>query len=260
MNIVKNTLLSASIVLIAATMLFAQSAPPDPTMTAPPPPMPGMSQQPQPIQAQMLDHHTFRVSPPEMVSPGVYRIGEVVVNKKERSITFPATINMNKGLLEYLLVRNTGKTHESLLRTAVEPYNLQIACLLLDLAGTDKPLAFQGAPDTPQGDPVSISVEYVQDNGKSYRVSPKEWIVKTVDGEQHNAPELNWIFTGSIVSNGRFASQMDGSMIALYHDPAAMIDNASTGGESDKIWFVNEKAAPPVGTKVIITIKPLKKQ
>jgi hypothetical protein len=194
-----------------------------------------------------------------MVSPGVYRIGDVLVNKAEKTITFPAIVNMNKGLLEYLLVRNAGKTHESLFRTAVEPYNLQIACLLLDMVGTDKPLAFQGAPDTPKGDPVSISVERVLDNGKSQLVNPKEWIVKAVEGVRSAAPDLNWIFTGSVINNGRFASQVDGSMIALYHDPVAMIDNASLGGESDKIWFVNENTTPPVGTKVTITIRPLKK-
>jgi hypothetical protein len=256
-NIIKRTLLSALLVLLTATTLIAQNAPPDPAMPVPHPPMPGMSQPPVPV--ELLDRHTFRISPPERVSPGVYRIGEIVVNKAEKTITFPAVVNMNKGLLEYLLVRSGGKTHESLFRTSIEPYNLQIACLLLDLFGTDKPLAFQGAPETPKGDPVSISVERVLDNGRSQIVNPKEWIVKTVDGEQLNPPDLNWIFTGSIINNGRFASQVDGSIIALYHDPVAMIGNASVGGESDKVWFVNEKTAPPVGTKVTITIMPVKK-
>ncbi|MFZ4855163.1 MAG: YdjY domain-containing protein [Desulfuromonadaceae bacterium] len=256
MNFIKKILHSASMVLIAATTLIAQNAPPGTAMPVSPTSLPVMSPSPPPMSA---DRHTFRVSPLEMVSPGVYRIAEVLVNKTQRSISFPAIVNMNKGLLEYLLVRNAGKTHESLFRTAVEPYNLQIACLLLDLVGTDKPLAFQGAPDTPKGDPVSISIEYVLGNGRSHIVNPKEWIVKTVDGERSEAPALNWIFTGSNVSNGRFASQMDGSIVALYHDPAAMIDNASAGGESDKIWFVNEQTTPPVGTKVTITIKPLKK-
>jgi hypothetical protein len=48
---------------------------------------------------------------------------------------------------------------------------------------------------------------------------------------------------------------MEGSIIAIYHDPAALIDNASEGGESDKVWFVREGASPPVGTPVTVTIK-----
>jgi hypothetical protein len=213
---------------------------------------------PPPIPVEMLDRHTFRVSPPEMVSPGVYRIGEITVNKTEKSISFPAEINMDKGLLEYLLVRNAGKTHESLFRTKIEPYNLQIASLLVDLAGTDNPLAFQGAPEAPKGDAVSITVSMTDKDGKISELKPEKWITKVVDGKHSDIEPLRWIFTGSIVRGGRFGAQVSGSIIALYHDPVAMVDNASAGGESDKIWFVNEKTVPVVGTPVTITIKAVK--
>jgi len=69
---------------------------------------------------------------------------------------------------------------------------------------------------------------------------------------------LDWLYTGSIVVNGRFIAQSEGSIAALYHDPVAMIDNASAGGESDKVWFVKEGAAPPVGTPVTVTIRAKK--
>lgn len=259
MNVIKSATLTIAVILIAASSVFSQTPPSNPTLPAPPPNMPGLSVPPQPTSIDTADRHTFRISPPELVSPGIYRIGEILVNKAEKTISFPATVNMSSGLLEYLLVRSGGKTHESLFRTEVEPYNLQIACLLLDLAGTDKPLPFQGAPDAPMGDRVSISVEQVLQNGRSLKQDPKVWITMAVEGERRDAPDLNWIFTGSMVNNGRFAAQLEGSLIALYHDPSAMIDNATIGGESDKIWFVNEKTAPPVGTKVTITIKSAKK-
>ena len=213
---------------------------------------------PPPISADLLDRHTFKVTPPELVSPGVYRIGEITVNKTEKSISFPAEINMDKGLLEYLLVRNAGKTHESLFRTKIEPYNLQIASLLVDLTGTDKPLAFQGAPEIPKGDAVSITVSMTDKDGKKSELKPEKWITKVVDGKPSDIELLRWIFTGSIVRGGRFGAQVSGSIIALYHDPVAMVDNASAGGESDKIWFVKEGAVPPVGTPVTITIKAFK--
>jgi hypothetical protein len=244
---------------LTASTLFAQGLPSHPDLPVPPPNMPGLSQSPQPTSTDVADRHTFRISPPELVSPGVYRIGDIQVNKAEKTITFPATVNMNSGLLEYLLVRSGGKTHESLFRTEVEPYNLQIACLLLDLVGTDKPLPFQGATDVPSGDRVGIYVEQVLESGRSLKLDPKAWIIRTVGAERRDAPTLDWVFTGSTVSNGRFSAQIDGSIIALYHDPSAMIDNATPGGESDKVWFANEKTAPPVGTKVTITIKQIKK-
>jgi hypothetical protein len=217
---------------------------------------PGMP--PAPVPLESLDRHIIRVSPPELVSPGVYRIGEIIVNKTGNSISFPAVVNMNKGLLEYLLVRDAGKTHESLFRTKVEPYNLQIACLLLGLTGSDKPLAFQGAPETPRGDAVRITVSLPGKDGKATEIQPEQWITKVVDGRPAETEPLRWIFTGSLVRGGRFAAQVGGSIIALYHDPVAMVDNASPGGESDKIWFVKEAAVPALGTPITITITSLK--
>lgn len=236
--------------------MHAVGAEQDQVVPSGPPPI--IQPPPPPVSADMLDRHTFRVSPPELVSPGVYRIGDIRVNKTNKTVSFPAVVNMNKGLLEYLLVRGGGKTHESLFRTNIEPYNLQIACLLLDLAGSDKPLAFQGAPETPKGDPVVITVSMTDKEGKTSELHPEKWIIKAVNGKPADTELLVWIYTGSMVHKGRFAAQVDGSIIALYHDPVSMIDNASPGGESDKIWFVNEKNVPPVGTPVTITIKPIK--
>jgi hypothetical protein len=43
--------------------------------------------------------------------------------------------------------------------------------------------------------------------------------------------------------------------VAIYHDPAALIDNTTPGGESDEIWFVKEGAVPQAGTLVTVIIK-----
>ena len=215
-----------------------KNAPP-PRPLLPPPPF--MAQQPPAI---------------EKVSPGVFRIGDILINKMERSISFPAVVNMGKGLLEYLLVRNAGKTHESLLRTTVEPYPLQVAFLLLGYEGTDKPLAYQGDPSTPKGDSVRILVTRFGADGKAAADDYERWICKKIDKKTCEISTLSWIYTGSVVGNGKFLAQMEGSIIALYHDPIALIDNASAGGESDKIWFVKEDTVPPVGSAVTVTILP----
>jgi hypothetical protein len=205
-----------------------------------------------------VERHRLTISPPERTGPGQYRIGEIQLNKSERSVSFPAAVNMNKGLLEYLLVGNGGKLHESLLRTNIEPYNLQLACLLVGIEGTEAPLAFQGDPATPKGDAVEILLRVKDNDGKQRAVAPETWLAQVVGETKRDVSGLRWVFSGSVVHNGRFAAQVGGSIIALYHDPAAMIDNASPGGESDKIWFVKEGATPPVGTPVTVTIKARK--
>jgi hypothetical protein len=187
-----------------------------------------------------------------MITPGFFEIGGIRLNKQEGIVEFDAAVNMDKGLLEYLIVGNGGKTHESLLRAEIEPYNLQIALLMIGLEGTMNPLSAQGDSRLPTGDPITIWVKW-EKNGKIENLQVDKWVA---DKNAGNAPTtMNWVFTGSIISNGVFMAQVEKSIAAIYHDPIALIDNTSKEGASDEIWFVNEKEVPPAGTKVTVTIR-----
>ncbi len=215
---------------------------------------------PPPIAGEDLWRQGLKPMPVEKVSPGVFRLGEIRIYKEARSIAFPANVNMDKGLLEYILVRSSGKTHESLLRTDVDPYHLQIAFLLLGFEGTDQPIAEQGSAEIPKGDPVEITIDYAKKGSDAVaehkvKLKTEEWVVKKINNSIKDVGKLEWVYTGSVVVQGQFIAQTSGSIVAIYHDPAALIDNASPGGESDEIWFVKEGSVPPVGTPVTVTIK-----
>lgn len=187
------------------------------------------------------------------VAPGLFRLGEIQIHKKARSVTFPAQVNIDKGPLEYLLVQSGDKTHESLLRTEIDPYYLSIAFPLLGFEGSDSPLVQQGAPDTPKGEAVKITIVYREGN-KSRKVPAEAWVVKKI-GEQEESPSMSWTYTGSKVMQGTLLAQVQGVIVAICYDPAALIDNATPGGESDEIWFVKEGVVPPAGTPVTVVIK-----
>lgn len=197
----------------------------------------------------------------ERIGPGLFRLGGISIDKNNHSISFPATFNQAQGPLEYLLVHSRGKVHESLFRTYVEPYTLQVACLLLGFEGTDQPLQFQGDPATPKGDPVEITVFYQDKATQPQNSTPEKWILlrqpEDTDGGI-KIDRLKWVYTGSRIFDNIFAAQTGGSIAAIYHDPDALIDNATERGENDKVWFVNEKIVPPVGTPVTLVIKPVK--
>ena len=194
---------------------------------------------------------------PVETAKGVFRLGDVLINKAERSVTFPGEVNMDKGMVEYLLVHRKGKTHESLLRTSVEPYNLKVAFLLLGFEPTEKPLARQGDPETPSGERVRITL--IADTGSRKEVIPVEkWLINRFGDVARDVEPLNWVYSGSLVRQGRFMSQETGSIVAIWHDPVAMIDNASPGGHSNAIWFVKQGTVPAVGTPVQVIITPAK--
>ena len=65
------------------------------------------------------------------IKKGLYRVGEVTVDARLRVAAFPAKVNQIIGLIEYALVTEQGKTHESFLSTKIKPGDLHIALLLL---------------------------------------------------------------------------------------------------------------------------------
>src|SRR5438093_26408 len=75
-------------------------------------------------------------SPLKQIGPGLFEIGQVKFDKNAKTVSFPAAVNQTAGVIEYFLVTAEGKTHESLLRTAVRPHQLQLALLLLGARGT----------------------------------------------------------------------------------------------------------------------------
>lgn len=213
---------------------------------------------PPPILIPESQAQAAQIPPIERIGDDEYRLGEIRVNKTERSITFPAEVNMDSGLLEYLIVHRKGKTHESLLRTRVDPYNLQIAFLLLGYEGSEQRLAMQGDPATPKGDRIQIHIRNI--GGPSVTAFPAEhWLVNQFGDLVKDVDPMNWVYSGSYVEQGRFMSQESGSIAAIWHDPVSLIDNASSGGESNKIWFVKKGTVPPVGTPVEVSIKPVNK-
>ena len=243
-NPARNWIAPLFVALYWTTCALAQQTT-DPRPIPPPPPIPF---QPQPG----MQHPDLPIF--QKIAPGVFGLGDIQISKAAGSISFPVLVNMDRGMLEYLVVRNGGKTHESLFRTPIDPTQLQMSLLLLGIEGTDQPLSRQGDPDAPRGNPVEIKVSYLV-NGRMVQLAPETWIARKTGGVLGNTEPLQWMYTGSTISNGRFLAQAEGSVIALYHDPAALIDNASPGGENDRIWFVDEATVPPVGTPVTLTIR-----
>src|SRR4051794_3308227 len=56
-------------------------------------------------------------APVVQLSGNLFQIGLARVNSKDRTITFPATINMSSNLIEFVCDGGETKLHESLFRT-----------------------------------------------------------------------------------------------------------------------------------------------
>jgi len=199
------------------------------------------------------DGHAVTNSPLKQIDAGVFEIGNVRLDKNQRTIRFPAVVNMDKGAVEYLLVNESGKVHESVFRTETEPYHIHLATLLVGAKESIPPSAgiATNAPVL-AGDKVSLSASWKTSGGENH-CRGEDLVFNT----QTKSPMSrgNWVYNGSRIVEGTFLAQRDGSLVSIISDQDALINNPRPGRENDEIWQVNTNTVPPVGTAVQITIK-----
>ena len=258
---------------LALTLLCLVLRGQQPPASAPPtntaPPAPGGSATFDPFERAMMptDPASPEVKsnmPIREISPGIFALGEVRIDREQRTVSFPARLNLDQGPMEYFLVTSWGKTHESILRTDTEPFRIHLAMLLLDTnagagnAGSNgPPVSIGGFISHPPnvrlpGEPVSIELRW-NAGGRETRKRAEELIFNT---EQKSAMRTgDWVYTGSLVVDGLFLAEIDGSVVSLVTDAEALINNEGTGHDNDTIWLANTNNLPPTNTPVTVSIK-----
>ena len=183
---------------------------------------------------------------------GMYKLGNIDLDRNKKIISMPGEMNMSYGLIELLACTKIGKRHESALIIDIQPIHLQTALILLGLEFAGG-VRYQGDPITPKGGRVRIWVEWEADSEtKRYRA---EDLVFNRMKESH-MEYTDWIFTGSRMNNGVFMAQAVGTLITTFRDPDAIIDNPLPEGADDTAYIVNSKIAPPKGTAIRMIIAP----
>lgn len=195
-------------------------------------------------------------APVERITDKVYRVGAVTVDLAARTVTCPGVVNMDQGTVEYVAVAPKGKLHESVLRLDVKPLHVQVGLLMLDLEPKNV-LQFQGERKTPQGDKVSLTIRWRDSRGETQEL-PAESVMMTMPRERP-LERGAWVFTGSRVLKAGFEADISRSIVAVYPDPAAIVDNPRPNA-SARTFFVNPRRCPKRGTKVELIIMAIGKE
>lgn len=220
---------------------------------------------------------TFTDAPIKELADGRLQIGTVMVDPKAKTISFPAVVNMNTGMVEYLLVTTSGKVHESLLRTDAEPYHIHAAMLLLGfkVPTNSEPSAFFDAKREIPGHRVKIEVKRSVENSSAEPIQTFLAFASSKARVKRNDIPA-WIYNGSRfgvpVAPGTppksappvdgtpadaakvFLAQKEGSIVSLIADPAALINNSRPDRENDELWMLHTPGIPPINTPVQVTI------
>jgi hypothetical protein len=224
------------------------------------------------------------------IGPQLFQVGTVQLDAKARTIRCKGHVAMSEGgPLDLLACTPTGKAYESIFTLDVRPMDLQVALLLLGLTPGRNP-AYKYQPDDPgadqkPGDEVLLNVEWTpkpkpQDPAKvgpprgakpappgppapaaappaRMRVPAEQFLFN----RQTEQPleDVRWAFLGSTLTNGRFGADLEGSLIATYHDPLSILELAHPLIGEDQYqnmdYSINSKLCPPVGTPIELVIE-----
>lgn len=190
--------------------------------------------------------------PLKQIGPGVFEMGRVRLDKTLHTVSFPAWLNLNDGAVEYLLVTNSGKTHESLLRTDIQPVHIHLAMLLLGAKGAQTNDYPEGPAALIPGDEITLEVNWAA-RGKKKPRRAEELVFNR--GTRSAASLGPWTYNGSRTFEGTFIAQRDGSIVSLIADGDALINNPRAGRENDENWQVNTADLPALNSLVQVTIR-----
>ena len=193
-------------------------------------------------------------------------LGGCRIDMARKRVEIQAVTLFDRGpFLEFLACTERGKTHEGLFLSFCSPDKLHLACLSLGLDPGEGP-EFFGDPRPIVGAPlVAITVEW-QLPGQS----PVRWQAEDLLFDRHRGqamPRVGFSFTGSRfltlpagydgpAERQIYAALYMGSVIAVFHDPDAVLNTPLEAGGSDTTYVPYEERLPARFTPCRLIIEP----
>jgi hypothetical protein len=197
---------------------------------------------------------------------GSMQIGEIIFDPKTRQIRVPCSINMTEGLLEFALVHQNGKIHESLLITTASPLHANIAMKMLRYTPSpelyyiekEKGVSSGKFPkveeETSKAARINLFVEFDKE-GKKVTLPLRDLILNEVTQKSMETDE--WIYGGSLIYDGKFYAETSGDFASIFVSRGSLILYAGKNNENDEVWSAHTKRLPEVGTKATLIIEPI---
>jgi hypothetical protein len=172
---------------------------------------------------------------------------------------------MREGLLEFALVHENGKIHESLLITTASPLHVNIAMKMLRYTpspelyyiekekGVSSGKFPQVEEETRKAARIHLAVEFDKD-GKKVTLPLRDLILNDVTQKSMETDE--WIYGGSLIYDGKFYAETSGDFASIFVSRGSLLLYAGKNNENDEMWVAHTKRLPEIGTKVTFIIEP----
>ncbi len=204
----------------------------------------------------------------QKLSATEYLLDGIKIKADTREVKIPCQVCLKKAPIEYMLTTDTGKTHETVLTTAVSPTAIQVAMLLVNyepategllakVPENERPKTWKDEPPKIKGaNRVNIAVEWkigtaVQSGALS------QW-AQNADTRKAPLDLDTWIFNGSYIDERGFIAQQEGSIIGIWLDRGAIFNSPAEGNWRDDLWISLPDNIPDEMTPVMLIITPAK--
>ena len=179
---------------------------------------------------------------------GRYIFGGVTIDKNKRVIEFSAVSNQNNGLIEYGIVNEGGKIHESLFRTQVSPQIIHASLLLLK----EKPFKdyfedlHKGRFNENNYINHAFGVEIVWENNGTRMEKNIRELYSNQEKKDRYIKQGVFLFTGSRMIQKTFMAEHTGSILAVYIDQDALFNSTEYDSNNDDVWIARKSEMPPL--------------
>jgi len=171
------------------------------------------------------------------------------VDPENRSVSFPATMNLAEGVLEVIIATPRGRLHEALLKADVSPMALQALLYTLDLNNGPR----RQDSTARRGDLVDIDLEFTAADGMTVREPVESFIRDTRTGKPK--VRTGWVFVGSTMRDGVFLAEEEGNLCINYSVGATLFDNPDDDATDDTVHVVEPgRRGLAVGAAVTVVI------
>lgn len=191
----------------------------------------------------------------ERLPNGDIRMGEITLHRQARELSFPATLNLNQGVLEVIIATPEGRLHEALLYTKARAIQIQTMLYLLDLKNGMR----VAADGKPQGDLVDLDIEWQGKDGKPVREPIEHWILD--NRTKKSMDRVGWVFIGSSFMDSVCLADAEGNIVINYSVGNTVLDIPDRAGDDDTLFTVNDQKTEPgkdAAVRVILTPRAAK--
>ena len=182
---------------------------------------------------------------------------------EKKRVVFKGIFCLERGALEFVIVGDAGKNHETVVQVNSAPLDISFALLVCGFPYSASYRIVQREDGTTRrmfyGQAVDIFFEY-EENGIMKR-KPARTFIKNAKTNDLIA-EVPFIFTGSRyvtdpqTGNKLFLANIERNIAAVFFDPASILNTPLNTGYDDTYYIIKEDVIPKKQTPVLVILQP----